>query len=59
MTDSEIKEAEKSWRISINFLFWCFIIYGNWKRRIIYTGKRPYFKIYDFHLLKPKQSSHI
>jgi len=55
MTDKEIKEAEKSFRVSIKFWKWVFIIYGNWKRRIIKLPGKPFFRILDFHPLNPKQ----
>lgn len=54
MTEKERKEAEKSFRISIKIWKWVFIIYGNWKRNIVYCEPVE-FKIYDWHPITPKK----
>lgn len=51
MTQAELKEAEKFWRVSIHFMWWIFIVYGNWKRRVIKTGFG--FEVMDWHPIKP------
>jgi len=56
MTDEEIREAQKSFRVSIMFWKWAFIIYGNWKRRIVYLGGNHGFHILEFHPFISKKS---
>lgn len=53
MTDEELEEAQKSFRMSVHFMWWLIIIYGNWKRRVIKW--RFGFKVYEFHPWKAKQ----
>jgi len=56
MTDQERKKCEKSFRVSIHFMWWVFIIYGNWKRNIVRTSFG--FHILDFSPFKPNESKY-
>jgi len=55
MTEEELKEAQKYWRISIHFFWWQFMVYGNWKRRVLYTGRKIRFSVEDWHPFSPKK----
>lgn len=49
MTEAEIKEAEKSWRVSICVFGLWLVLYGNWKRRVEFHGWKWKIEIFEFH----------